>query len=52
MNFIQNYLQKVTNNSVANLDYELANQFMNAEFKFVETDLDKNGEPDGMLIGK
>ena len=52
MNFIQNYFQKMTNNSVANLDYELAEQFMNAEFKFVETDLDKNGEPDGKLIGK
>ena len=43
MNFIQNYLQKKTNNSVVNLDYELAEQFMNADFKFVERDLDENG---------
>ena len=52
MNFVQNYFQKRTNNSVASLDYELAEQFMKADFKFVETDLDKNGEPDGILIGK
>ena len=52
MNFIQNYLQKKTNNSVANLDYELAEQFMNADFKFVERDLDANGQYDGILIGK
>ena len=52
MSFIQNYLQKRTNNSVANLDYELAEQFMNADFKFVEKDLDENGKYDGILIGK
>ena len=52
MNFIQNYLQKKTNNSVASLDYELAEQFMNADFKFVERDLDENGQYDGILIGK
>ena len=43
---------KKTNNSVANLDYELAEQFMNADFKFVERDLDENGQYDGILIGK
>ena len=42
----------MTNNSVANLDYELAEQFMNADFKFVERDLDENGKYDGILIGK
>ena len=52
MNFIQSYFQKKTNNSVANLDYELAEQFMNADFKFVERDLDENGQYDGILIGK
>ena len=52
MNFIQNYFQKRTNNSVASLDYELAEQFMNADFKFVEKDLDENGKYDGILIGK
>ena len=52
MNFIQNYFQKRTNNSVANLDYELAEQFMNADFKFVERDLDENGQYDGISIGK
>ena len=52
MNFIQNYFQKRTNNYVANLDYELAEQFMNADFKFVEKDLDENGKYDGILIGK
>jgi len=52
MNFIQNYFQKKTNNSVANLDYELAEQFMNADFKFVERDLDKNGQYDVISIGK
>ena len=34
MNFIQNYFQKRNNNIVANLDYELAEQFMNTDFKF------------------
>ena len=52
MNFIKNYFQKRTNNSVANLDYELAEQFMNADFKFVERHLDKDGKYDGISIGK
>ena len=52
MNFIQNYFQKRNNNIVANLDYELAEQFMNTDFKFVERDLDENGQYDGISIGK
>ena len=52
MNFIQNYLQKRTNNMIAAQDFELAKQFMNNDFKFVEQDLDENGDPDGLLIGK
>ncbi len=52
MYFIQNYFQKMTNQSVASLDYELAEQFMKADFKFVERDLDENGQYDGILIGK
>ena len=52
MNFIQNYFQKISNKSVANLDYELAEQFMNADFKFVEKDVDENGQYNGLLIGK
>ena len=52
MNFIKNYFQKRTNNSVANLDYELAEQFMNADFKFVERHLDEDGKYDGISIGK
>ena len=52
MNFIQNYSLKISNRSVANLDYELAEQFMNADFKFVEKDVDENGQYDGLLIGK
>ena len=52
MNFFQNYFQKRNNNIVANLDYELAEQFMNADFKFVERDLDENGQYDGISIGK
>ena len=44
--------EKRNNNIVANLDYELAEQFMNADFKFVEKDLDKNGQYDGISIGK
>ena len=48
MNFIKNYFQKRTNNSVANLDYELAEQFMNADFKFVERHLDEDGKYDGI----
>ena len=52
MNFIQNYFQKRTNNIIAHQDYELAEQFMNADFKFVERDLNKTGELDGISIGK
>ena len=52
MNFIQNYFQKRNNNIVANLDYELAEQFMNSDFKFVARDLDENGQYDGISIGK
>ena len=52
MNFIQNYFQKRNNNIVANLDYELAEQFMNTDFKFVARDLDENGQYDGISIGK
>ena len=52
MNFIQNYFLKISNKSVANLDYELAEQFMNADFKFVEKDVDENGQYNGLLIGK
>ena len=52
MNFIQNYFQKRNNNIVANLDYELAEQFMNTDFKFVSRDLDENGQYDGISIGK
>ena len=52
MNFIRNYFQKISNKSVANLDYELAEQFMNADFKFVEKDVDENGQYNGLLIGK
>ena len=52
MNFIQNYSLKISNRSAANLDYELAEQFMNADFKFVEKDVDENGQYNGLLIGK
>ena len=52
MNFIQNYFQKRYNNIVANQDYELADQLMNADFIFVERDLDENGQYDGISIGK
>ncbi len=52
MNFIQNYFQKRNNNIVANLDYELAEQFMNTDFKFVARGLDENGQYDGISIGK
>ena len=52
MNFIQIYFQKKINNFVAYQDFELAKQFMNADFKFVEKDLDENGQYDGILIGK
>ena len=52
MNFIQNYSLKISNRSAANLDYELAEQFMNADFKFVEKDVDENGQYDGLLVGK
>ena len=36
MNFFQNYLLKQTNNMIAKQDYELAEQFMNADFSFVQ----------------
>ena len=35
MNFIQNYFQKRTNIMIANQDFELAEEFMNADFSFV-----------------
>ena len=34
MNFIQNYFQKRTNNMIAQQDYELAEQLMNADLSF------------------
>ena len=37
---------------IAAQDFELAKQLMNNDFKFVEQDLDENGDPDGLLIGK
>ena len=52
MNFIQNYFQKRTNNMIAQQDYELAEQLMNADLSFQHTDKDENGEPDYLLIGK
>ena len=52
MRFIQSYFQKRTNNIIASQDYELAEQFMNADLEFVDEDKDENGEPDGLLIGK
>ena len=52
MNFIQNYLQKMTNNHVANLDYELAQQLMDADYDFVKEDYKTNGELDGIVLGR
>ena len=52
MQFLQNYFQKRTNKMIEAQDYELVEQFMNADFSFVEKDKDENGEPDGLSIGK
>jgi len=52
MQFLQNYFQKRTNKIIEAQDYELAEQFMNADFSFVEKDKDENGETDGLSIGK
>ena len=50
MNFFQNYLLKQTNNMIAKQDYELAEQFMNADFSFVQK---KDGNiHDGFTIGR
>ena len=50
MNFIQKYFQKRTNNAVANLDYELAEQFMNSDMSFC---LNEDGSmKDGKTVGK
>ena len=50
MNFFQNYLLKQTNNMIAKQDYELAEQFMNADFSFVQK---KDGNiDDGFTIGR
>ena len=49
MNFFQNYLLKQTNNMIAKQDYELAEQFMNVDFSFVQK---KDGNiDDGFTIG-
>lgn len=52
MNFFKTYFQKRTNKMIAAQDFELAEQFMNADFEFVEKDKDENGDADGLLIGK
>ena len=51
MNFIQNYFQKRTNNMIAQQDYELAEQLMNADLSF-QHDKDENGDPDYPSITK
>ena len=51
MNFIQNYFQKRTNNMIAQQDYELAEQLMNADLSF-QYDKDENGDPDYPSITK
>ena len=49
-NFIRNYFQKRTNIMIAHQDYELAEQFMNIDFSFVQK---QNGNiDDGKSIGK
>ena len=49
-NFIRNYFQKRTNMMIAHQDYELAEQFMNIDFSFVQK---QNGNiDDGKSIGK
>ena len=52
MNFIQNYLQKRTNNMIAHQDIELAQQLMNADYDFVKEDYKPNGEFDGKVVGR
>ena len=52
MNFIQNYFQKRTNIMIANQDFGLAEEFMNADFSFVEKTTNDDGELDGKTIGK
>ncbi|WP_440928779.1 hypothetical protein [Candidatus Pelagibacter sp.] len=52
MNFIQNYFQKRTNIMIANQDYELAEQLMNADYDFVKEDFLPNGEYDGKVVGR
>ena len=52
MNFIQNYFQKRTNNTIARQDFELAEELMNADLSFQHTDKDENGDSDYLLIGK
>ena len=52
MNFIQTYFQKRTNNMVAHQDYELIEQFCNADYDFVKEDYKLDGEFDGKIIGK
>ena len=50
MNFIQNFFQKRTNNMIAHQDYELAEQFMNADMSFC---LNEDGSTkDALTIGK
>ncbi len=50
MNFIRHYFQKKTNNMIAHEDYELAEQFVNADFSWVEK---ADGSiDDGQIIGK
>tara|TARA_B100001121_G_scaffold73419_1_gene65117 strand:+ start:307 stop:897 length:591 start_codon:yes stop_codon:yes gene_type:complete len=50
MNFIRNYFQKRTNNMIAHQDYELAEQFMNADMSFC---LNEDGSTkDALTIGK
>ena len=51
MNFIHNYFQKRTNNMIAQQDYELAEQLMNADLSF-QHDKDENGDPDYPSITK
>ena len=51
MNFIQNYFQKRTNNMIAQQDYELAEQLMDADLSF-QYDKDENGDPDYPSITK
>jgi hypothetical protein len=50
MKFIQRYFQKRTNNMIAHQDYELAEQFMNADMSFC---LNEDGSTkDALTIGK